>query len=227
MWYIIPCKATRKEKIRQGQRGHRKTHRKSWEENDDTLRSKTKLAASPDVEDAQDAPTAEIVIEHIEAVSGRTYCTGFGKSDIHMEYYGKQTTTISRQIKRFFCHSFLYWKIWPFWHPWGGSPNRSGTASTAWHIQWCLSTHDGRVHHNDHGIHRGVEVPWTDPSFGPIHNTCNFHHFYLKIIWNEVRGSGRIGGSYVWGMLRKVKERNGDRGYQLPSLPGLAAFAKA
>ena len=28
--------------------------------------SKTKLAASPDVEDAQDAPTAEIVIEHIE-----------------------------------------------------------------------------------------------------------------------------------------------------------------
>lgn len=27
--------------------------------------------------------------------------------------------------------------------------------------------------------------------------------------------------------MRKVKERNGGRGYQLPSLPGLAAFAKA
>lgn len=53
-----------------------------------------------------------------------------------------------------------------------------------------------------------------------------FHHFSLKI-WNEVRGSGRIGGSYGWGMLRKVKERNGDRGYQLPSLPGFVAFAKA
>jgi len=59
------------------------------------------LAASPDVEDAQDAPTAEIVIEHIEAVSGRTSRTGFGKSDIHMEYYGKARQEASEANNNF------------------------------------------------------------------------------------------------------------------------------
>ena len=84
---------------------------------DATLRSKTKLAASPDDEDAQDAPTAEIVIEQIEEVSLRTCRTGFGKSDTHTHIYiynimewrdekHEKQTTISRQIKRFSLHGF-------------------------------------------------------------------------------------------------------------------------